>query len=84
MPEEKYLFLSSPILTVEEKFIISEVVYSSVFGIKSEANLSVHSILEIVEKYAVIHDQKGLSRDLKNLLQKKYKKKKATEKEDYL
>ncbi|WP_313154831.1 BglG family transcription antiterminator [Lacrimispora sp.] len=74
VPPEKYLFISSPILTVEEKFIISEAVYSSVFGIKSEANLTVHSILEIVEKYAVIHDWKGLSGDLKNLLQKQYKK----------
>lgn len=74
VPAEKYLFLSSPILSVEEKFLISEAVYSSVFGIKSEANVSVHSILEIVEKYAVIHDRKGLSGDLKNLLQKQYKK----------
>ncbi|WP_186424020.1 BglG family transcription antiterminator [Lacrimispora celerecrescens] len=74
VPEEKYLFVSSPILTVEEKFIISEAVYSSVFGIRSEANVTVPSILEIVEKYAMIHDQKGLSSDLKNLLQKKYKK----------
>ncbi|WP_313183915.1 BglG family transcription antiterminator [Lacrimispora sp.] len=79
VPEEKYLFLSSPILTVEEKFIMSEAVYSSVFGIKSEANVTVHSILEVVEKYAVIHDQKGLSSDLKNLLQKKYKKESGRE-----
>lgn len=55
VPEEKHMFVSSPILTVEERFIISEAVYSSVFGIKSEAGMTVHSILEIVEKYAVIH-----------------------------
>ena len=74
VPAEKHLFLSSPILTVEERIVISEAVYSSVFGIKSEAGITVHSILEIVEKYAVIHDQKGLWGDLKNLLQKRYKK----------
>lgn len=77
VPEEKHMFVSSPILTVEERFIISEAVYSSVFGIKSEAGMTVHSILEIVEKYAVIHDRKGLSGDLKDLLQKQYKKEKV-------
>ncbi len=76
VPAEKHLFISSPILTVEERFMLSEAVYSSVFGIKSESGVTVHSILEIIEKYAVIHDWKGLSGDLKDLLQKQYKKEK--------
>lgn len=68
----KHLFVISPILTADEKLAITEAVYTTVFGIKSEHNITVNSILSIVSEYATIHDGKALTAALNHHLNKKH------------
>lgn len=70
VPPGKHKFMVSPLMGRDEKFMLSDAVYSRVFGLTKES-VTVQKLMGIVSRYAQIIDVEGLSAELARLLSSK-------------